>query len=375
MNLRDRLRDIKEQAPSWAVSLAAHVLILLAAGMVTWVIVRARPPEQTLLLHQPPAGTEQAAQDAGAPAGGAAAQSEAPPAPASPAAALPAAPAPADLERALLAPPVPRGGEFLAATADPSADLARALAADPGAVAAPAGGVGMGLLDGTSGGFGQYIGSLRGTGLDIVLVLDATDSMTPYIEQAKQRLRQVLDVVTGLVPGARIGMVAYKDYGDDYGPDAVRRLPLGDDAALVRKFIDATVAGGGADIPEPVHEALRVAANAEIMDWKRRRRRVIILVGDSPCHSTGRQAAMATAAAFARAGGTISVIDTGGTGTSAAARTTLQPDLAQVAAQGGGEAFLLKDTDAFWRYLIVSVFGQRFEQDVGVIIKKLIRED
>ena len=81
------------------------------------------------------------------------------------------------------------------------------------------------------------------------------------------------------------------------------------------------------------------------------------------------------AAAFSKAGGTINVIDTGGTGAKGVQRTSIQPDLGRIAKAGGGEVFLLTDTDAFWRHLVVSVFGRRFEQDVDIIIKKLVKEE
>ncbi|MCX5683673.1 MAG: VWA domain-containing protein, partial [Planctomycetota bacterium] len=232
-----------------------------------------------------------------------------------------------------------------------------------------------GILDGTSPGFGKLVGNLRGTGLDLVLVVDATDSMTPYIEQAKARLREVLNVVTGLVPNARVGVVAYKDYGDDYGPTACRLMGLTDNHQAVRKFIDETIAGGGGDIPEPIHEALAAATSAKQMGWNLRRKHVIILVGDSPCHSSGRAAAYSLAAAFAKDGGVINVIDTGGTGAAGQARTALQPDLQRIARDGGGSAFLLTDEPAFWRYLIVSVFGERYERDVNVIIEKFAKKE
>ena len=98
-------------------------------------------------------------------------------------------------------------------------------------------------------------------------------------------------------------------------------------------------------------------------------------VGDSSCHPSGRKEAFSLAGAFNKSGGTISVIDVGGTPAGGVApRAAVQPDLARVAQEGGGEAFLLKDTDAFWRHLVVSIFGRRFEQDVSIIIKKLVRE-
>lgn len=381
MTLGERLKELRESAPSWAMSLAAHVLMLVAAGMISWVVIAARPAEAPLLLVQPDARADETADTAdgrgrgGDTTPGASAQVTT--AARAGDALVPAAPVSIDLQKVLGEPLIPvAGGVFATQGSSLAQGLADALAAMPGAVSAPGGGVGVGigLLDGTSSGFGDYIGQLRGTGLDVVLVLDATDSMSPYIEQAKKRLHQILDVITGLVPGARIGMVAYKDYGDDYGPTAVRVMPITAEVASIRKFIDGITAGGGADLPEPIHEAVRAAADYDAMGWRRRCRRVVILVGDSSCHPSGRKEAFAAAAAFAKGGGTMSVIDVGGASAAGRPRTTVQPDLARVAADGGGEAFLLTDVDAFWRYLVVSIFGQRFEQDVGLIIKKLVKE-
>lgn len=230
------------------------------------------------------------------------------------------------------------------------------------------------LLGGTSSGFGKYIGQLRGSGLDVVFVLDATNSMSPYITQAKRRLHEIVNVVTGLVPKARFGVVAYKDYGDDYGPEAVKSCKLADNVASVRKFIDQITAGGGGDIPEPIHEALKVAIDKRAMGWRPGRKSVIILVGDSPVHAMGRKRAFELAAKFAEdSKGTINVIDVGGTGDPDTIRNAVQPDLAEIAAKGSGSAFLLTDADVFWRYLIVSVFGERYKNDVNVIIERYVR--
>jgi hypothetical protein len=55
------------------------------------------------------------------------------------------------------------------------------------------------------------------------------------------------------------------------------------------------------------------------------------------------------------------------------ARTGILSDLQGIAREGGGSAFLLDDEQAFWRHLIVQIFGQRYEQDIQQIIDTYVR--
>ena len=153
------------------------------------------------------------------------------PMPASQAATSPPTPAPAD--------PALQAQAF--ASSDPAmAMLAAAAGGVPGDRAVPAG---AGVLDGTSDAFQKMVRGLRARGLDVVFVLDATDSMAPYIEQAKERINQIMSVITGVVDvdesgrnagRTRFGVVVFKDYGDEYGLSATRQLALTEDAEAVQ---------------------------------------------------------------------------------------------------------------------------------------------
>ncbi len=367
MESRDRWKRIRERAGAWALSLVAHVVVLTVLAMITWVVIESAEPDRPLML----VGEETVSEDggggtAGGPSGGTEAD-RTKPVPQEPVAQPLPAPAALDVSPEDL---LKRETDMdrLVAELNPSRSLAEALSK-----ARSAGGraVGPGRFAAGGEGFGAMVGRMRRRGLDIVLVLDATDSMTPYIEQAKKRLQQVVSVVTHLVEDSRFGVVAYKDYTDDYGPDAVEVLKITRDYKQVREFIQRIVSGGGGDRPEPIHQALAVVADSKRMGWAGRRVKVVILVGDSPVHRSGRDAAFAYAQHLAKKlGGRINVIDTGGRG-----RRTIQPDLKRIAVEGGGSAFLLRDRDAFWRHLIVSVFGRQYEQDVNTIIERFVEEE
>ena len=361
------INRFKRSAPAWFISLLFHALILLALSLITWLVVHEPPRDHVITLG--PEGTNDRAGRQGGAAGGAVPRQVAnglePLTDIAPIAPI----APSADELTALVPPMPE--PTLPDNAFGSARLADALA-----VSVPAsgeGGRGPALGAGLGPGFNDVVGGMKTRGLEVVFVLDATNSMGPYLAQAKQRLRQVLDVIVGLIgeDKVRFGVVAYKDYGDDYGYDAVRHLELTSDHDAVRQFIHETVASGGGDDPEPIHEALRVATHRGKMGWRAGRVTVIILVGDSPVSSRGRGAAFDLAGKFSKPPlrGTINVIDV-----DANQNGLIQADLQQIADAGGGSAHRLAQPDDFWRHLIVSVFGQRFERDVQTIIDKYAAE-
>jgi Mg-chelatase subunit ChlD len=231
-----------------------------------------------------------------------------------------------------------------------------------------------------SAGMQDVLKDIRSRGLDVCFVLDATESMGPYIDQSKARFGDIVSIVTQMLGDGgpatrnartapiRFGLVAFKDYGDDYGIGATRQLPLTNDTKKLQAAFDEVIAGGGGDIPEPIDQALRVAT-ANTMGWNRRRKNVIVLVSDAPVHGSGRDVAYAIARAFnQKVQGEINVIDVGGTVNGKRVRNTVLPDLQRIADEGRGSAFLLADEQAFWRHLIVSIFGSRYEEDVQGIL-------
>jgi Mg-chelatase subunit ChlD len=227
------------------------------------------------------------------------------------------------------------------------------------------------LVDGTSEGFQRMIGGIRGRGLDVVFVIDATDSMRGIMDQAKQRMHDIIGVITGVLAkdgkpprNVRFGVVAFKDYGDDYGLNAVRGLMLTNDYQAVRDFIDRVEVGGGGDEPEPIHEAL-AAATIRKMGWRRSAKSIIVLIGDAPVHPSGRAQAISEARSFVKKyAGTVNTIDVN------TQRGQVLGDFADIAKAGHGTATLLGSEEAFWEDLVVSVFGKRFEHDVRAIVER-----
>ncbi len=317
--LRPQRRNVAQTIGSAILSILIHAGIFAAMAMITWVIVR--NPEPPIVLHCGGGGGAGGSGDAGSRAGGQGRGTSAVQRTSGLAnqAAMQLAPAPAPTPTpGSIAAPTPDVGE--SAAGGDGSDLALSAFAGAGSGGGSGGGQGTGIGPGigAGSGLGGMLDDMRHRGLDVVFVLDATDSMSPFIGQGKARLRQIVNVVSNLVgvgqPGSRanglrFGLVAFKDYGDDYGIGATKSFPLTIDTNKLQKAIDQITAGGGGDIPEPLDAALKAATDRS-MGWRQERKSVIVLVTDAPCHSLSREIAFQDAAHFAKSmGGEINVID------------------------------------------------------------------
>jgi Mg-chelatase subunit ChlD len=119
--------------------------------------------------------------------------------------------------------------------------------------------------------------------IEVCFVLDTTGSMSGLIEGAKQKIWSIANemVAAKPTPEIRIGLVGYRDRGDEY---VVKTFALTNDIDAVYANLRAFRAEGGGDTPESVNEALDEAVNK--MEWRQDRRvlKIIFLVGDAPPH-------------------------------------------------------------------------------------------
>jgi Mg-chelatase subunit ChlD len=124
--------------------------------------------------------------------------------------------------------------------------------------------------------------------LEMVFVLDTTGSMGGLLEGAKQRIWGIVNEVmqSSSHPSVRIGLVAYRDHGDEY---ITKVLPLTNDLDKVYTTLMDYRAEGGGDAPEDVRRAL--ADGIRRAGWSQGSARVaqiIFLVGDAPPHNDYR---------------------------------------------------------------------------------------
>ena len=188
--------------------------------------------------------------------------------------------------------------------------------------------------------------------IELVFAVDTTGSMGGLIEGAKQKVWRIINDVTQRQKASnqkvlvRVGLVAYRDVGDDY---VTRITPLSSDLDAVYSKLMNFRAEGGGDEPEHVRLAMSDALNA--VGWSGRESRntdygsvngvgrlsqVLFLVGDAPPHDDYKQypSVQKTAAQAKDRGITVNAIQVGNI-------QSTTPIWREVARKGGGEYFAI----------------------------------
>ena len=119
--------------------------------------------------------------------------------------------------------------------------------------------------------------------VDIVFALDTTSSMTGLIDGAKAKIWEIArHAQEGQpAPEVRIGLVAYRDRGDEY---VTKVLDLTGDLDKVYATLMGFQANGGGDGPEHVLKGLNDAVNEVHWSNDARAVKLVYLVGDAPPH-------------------------------------------------------------------------------------------
>lgn len=124
----------------------------------------------------------------------------------------------------------------------------------------------------------------EGRPIDIVFAVDTTGSMGGLLDGAKRTVWSIANQVRSIDPNAdlRVGLVAYRDLGDDY---VTKDFALTDDLDAMYVELSGYQAAGGGDVPENVDAALYNAVHK--MKWRSGAKKMIFLVGDAPPSSRG----------------------------------------------------------------------------------------
>ena len=242
------------------------------------------------------------------------------------------------------------------------------------------GGLGGGIGRGFGRGFGDFVGLLEKVGFDVVFVIDATDSMDFVIEPTKRQLANLVETIRKLVPNARVGLVLYKDKGEEF---VVRKSDLTFHLDKLRSFISNIQAGGGGDYPEAVMDGIKAATQQ--INWRKYAHRVIVLVPSSPGHSEDDPQLEEFVRGFHQNGGIVHVLDLadimhrnyevefytkmyGKPPEQISPLPQFLKDLqaydTHLAKLGGGEMLPLADGDKITDELMVAAFGPKWRKEV-----------
>ncbi len=120
--------------------------------------------------------------------------------------------------------------------------------------------------------------------VDVVFVLDTTGSMSALIDGAKRKIWEIARFIAQgqPAPELRIGLVAYRDVGDEY---VTKFFDLSDDLDGVYQNLSSFHAGGGGDTPEHVAKALHDAIFRASWSSNKNALKLVYLVGDAPPHT------------------------------------------------------------------------------------------
>jgi hypothetical protein len=120
--------------------------------------------------------------------------------------------------------------------------------------------------------------------VEVVFVLDTTGSMSGLIQGAKDKIWAIANqIVLGKPrPQVRMGLVAYRDKGDEY---VTKVFDLTDNLDQIYTDLTGFQANGGGDTPEHVNKALQDAVEKMVWSKEKSTLKIIYLVGDSPPHN------------------------------------------------------------------------------------------
>lgn len=218
-----------------------------------------------------------------------------------------------------------------------------------------------------TGNFARQVAELQENGLDIVFVFDSTGSMTHTINDTKSTIIEMLDVLRSLVPGARVGLVTYRDR-DRREEYLVRHVPLDIDYWRATNFVQYVLAEGGGDRPEDVFAGLREAFH---QDWRPMARRVVVLAGDAPTHAQDFSQLQRAVRHFAS--NRRSFVHTLVTNPDRTIEETFE-QFERIAELGNGVCEKLHNHERVLQRVLTLAFGSEFERDIASVVQS-VREE
>ena len=141
-------------------------------------------------------------------------------------------------------------------------------------------------------------GQMIDTNVDIVFVIDATESMQPLIDKVKsltlsfrEELEKGLEKNKRRINNLRSKVIVFRDYyvDDKYAMEESRFFILPEEKQDFYSFVSKIRAGGGGDEPESSLEALALALRSDFVKEGKKKRHIIVLFTDASAHEFEQQ--------------------------------------------------------------------------------------
>ena len=237
------------------------------------------------------------------------------------------------------------------------------------------------------GGFGDLLGGLRKTGVDLVLLIDTTNSMQSIIDDVKNEARAFIANLQQMVPASRVAVVAYRDKGDEY---VTKWVDFSFKTEKVQGFVANLRADGGGDYAEAVYEGVDAALTE--LSWRKTSRRILIIIGSSPPHAETMPALLKLVRDLKEKNGSIGAIDVTkrlhdeyeradwvAHGSVGQFTPTAMPGFYKevsdtysvITGQGGGELIALGEDKSLLRQVMSLTFGTRWRVEMAKFMGKL----
>ncbi len=132
----------------------------------------------------------------------------------------------------------------------------------------------------------DFRGAGQGRPVDIVFIMDITESMQPYIDAVKQNVIAFAQDLASNNRDYRLGLVTFEDYVVSKYPDCncPYQQKMTSNVSEFTGWVGTLHAGGGGDIPEDQLDALAYAAT---FPFRPNSEAILILITDAPCHVKG----------------------------------------------------------------------------------------
>lgn len=223
-------------------------------------------------------------------------------------------------------------------------------------------GSGNGLF-GPGSGWGEKVGKLRGSGLDIAILFDSTGSMSRPIRKVKTAIGEMIRVLHRIVPNLQISLITFK--GDmDASRYVIAGTPLVGDPFELLNFIRCVdISGGSSRGYAAIHTALHTAIHD--LDWREEVQRVIILIGDAPPYPEEDNDGNSLIREFDGSTSTI-YVNSGGNPRRGMNERAVKI-FRQYAKTGGGEFIRNDQSDDVVRQIVTATVGSRYKSNVDAV--------